>query len=88
MIERLWHKAWWALHYGGRGGPTVLAHLRLRHGALGSEGEAGEAAAMEFLGRLRPQSACYAGGIDLELRSTSCCGRPTAISPRVSAPSR
>src|SRR3712207_4250189 len=23
-IERLWHKAWWALHYGGRGGPTVL----------------------------------------------------------------
>ena len=24
-IERLWHKAWWALHYGGRGGPTVLA---------------------------------------------------------------
>src|SRR4051812_50179912 len=19
-IERLWHKAWWALHYGGRGG--------------------------------------------------------------------
>src|SRR5206468_12144739 len=24
-IEQLWHKAWWALHYGGRGGPTVLA---------------------------------------------------------------
>ena len=24
-IERLWLKAWWALHYGGRGGPTVLA---------------------------------------------------------------
>jgi L-alanine-DL-glutamate epimerase-like enolase superfamily enzyme len=24
-IERLWQKAWWALHYGGRGGPTVLA---------------------------------------------------------------
>src|SRR3954470_6900926 len=24
-IERLWTKAWWALHYGGRGGPTVLA---------------------------------------------------------------
>ena len=25
QIERLWQKAWWALHYGGRGGPTVLA---------------------------------------------------------------
>src|SRR5215203_5047616 len=24
-VERLWNKAWWALHYGGRGGPSVLA---------------------------------------------------------------
>jgi L-alanine-DL-glutamate epimerase-like enolase superfamily enzyme len=24
-FERIWRKAWWALHYGGRGGPTVLA---------------------------------------------------------------
>ena len=24
-IERLWNKIWWATHYGGRGGPTVLA---------------------------------------------------------------
>src|ERR1700691_5306447 len=24
-IERLWRKAWWALHYGGRGGPPGLA---------------------------------------------------------------
>ena len=24
-VERLWQRAWWALHYGGRGGPTVLA---------------------------------------------------------------
>ena len=24
-IERVWHDIWWALHYGGRGGPTVLA---------------------------------------------------------------
>ena len=23
--SRIWRKAWWALHYGGRGGPTVLA---------------------------------------------------------------
>src|ERR1700731_1751430 len=24
-IERIWRRAWWALHYGGRGRPTVLA---------------------------------------------------------------
>src|SRR5689334_12586931 len=24
-IEFLWRKAWWGQHYGGRGGPTVLA---------------------------------------------------------------
>jgi len=24
-IEFLWNKLWWELHYGGRGGPTVLA---------------------------------------------------------------
>src|ERR1700760_4135698 len=23
--EAIWHHIWWALHYGGRGGPTVLA---------------------------------------------------------------
>src|SRR3954451_24221085 len=25
LIERLWQKMWWGLHYGGRGGPVVLA---------------------------------------------------------------
>ena len=25
QIEALWEKMWWALHYGGRGGPAVLA---------------------------------------------------------------
>src|ERR1700738_3626128 len=23
--EAVWHRIWWGLHYGGRGGPTVLA---------------------------------------------------------------
>jgi L-alanine-DL-glutamate epimerase-like enolase superfamily enzyme len=23
--EGIWHHVWWGLHYGGRGGPTVLA---------------------------------------------------------------
>src|SRR3984893_11845101 len=25
LIESLWKRLWWELHYGGRGGPTVLA---------------------------------------------------------------
>ena len=25
QIEAIWHMLWWELHYGGRGGPTVLA---------------------------------------------------------------
>src|SRR5262249_45291358 len=25
LIEQLWKRLWWDLHYGGRGGPTVLA---------------------------------------------------------------
>ena len=25
LIEALWHTLWWDMHYGGRGGPTVLA---------------------------------------------------------------
>src|SRR3569833_4621325 len=27
--EAIWHQVWWALHYGGRGGPAVLAFLVL-----------------------------------------------------------
>src|SRR6185295_15115102 len=23
--EAIWHHVWWALHYGGRGGPVILA---------------------------------------------------------------
>jgi L-alanine-DL-glutamate epimerase-like enolase superfamily enzyme len=27
--EAVWHHVWWGLHYGGRGGPTVLAFSAL-----------------------------------------------------------
>ena len=36
-IEHLWNKVWWASHYGGRGGPTVLA-LSAFDIAMGFEG--------------------------------------------------
>src|SRR6201995_1697084 len=28
-IEAIWQRVWWGLHYGGRGGPTMLAHSAL-----------------------------------------------------------
>ena len=36
-IERLWSKIWWATHYGGRGGPTVLALSAFDIAVLGKE---------------------------------------------------
>src|SRR6201992_3734218 len=65
--ESVWHRIWWGLHYGGRGGPGVLAL------------SAGDIALWDFkarraktpLLRLRrgfdPRVPCYAGGIDLDL---------------------
>ena len=67
-IERLWLKAWWALHYGGRGGPTVLA-LSAFDMALWDLKSAprrrcrcGTSSAATT-----PSVPCYAGGIDLDL---------------------
>src|SRR3954453_7836283 len=34
-IERLWLKAWWALHYGGRGGPPGVDLLAFHMGTWG-----------------------------------------------------
>ncbi|HVY18253.1 MAG TPA: mandelate racemase/muconate lactonizing enzyme family protein [Rhodopila sp.] len=65
-IEALWQRMWWALHYGGRGGPTSLAvsacdialyDLRARR--LGMP-------LWRMLGGFDPAVPCYAGGIDLE----------------------
>ena len=66
-IEFLWNRLWWELHYGGRGGPTVLAisafdmalwDLKARRAAL---------PLWKLLGGFDPRVPCYAGGIDLEL---------------------
>jgi L-alanine-DL-glutamate epimerase-like enolase superfamily enzyme len=65
-IEYLWNKVWWALHYGGRGGPTVLAlsafdmalwDLKARHAAM---------PLWKLLGGHDPKVPCYAGGVDLD----------------------
>ena len=66
-IERLWHKAWWALHYGGRGGPTVLALSAFDMALWDLKARRVGLPLWNLLGGFDARVPCYAGGIDLEL---------------------
>jgi L-alanine-DL-glutamate epimerase-like enolase superfamily enzyme len=66
-IERLWHKAWWALHYGGRGGPTVLALSAFDMALWDLKAKRANQPLWKALGGFDHRVPCYAGGIDLEL---------------------
>jgi L-alanine-DL-glutamate epimerase-like enolase superfamily enzyme len=66
-IERLWAKAWWALHYGGRGGPTVLAISAFDMALWDLKARRAGLPLWNFLGGYDPRVPCYAGGIDLDL---------------------
>ncbi|WP_026871730.1 mandelate racemase/muconate lactonizing enzyme family protein [Inquilinus limosus] len=66
-IERLWQKAWWALHYGGRGGPTVLAISAVDMALWDLKARRAGLPLWNLLGGFDPKVPCYAGGIDLDL---------------------
>jgi L-alanine-DL-glutamate epimerase-like enolase superfamily enzyme len=66
-IEALWHKAWWALHYGGRGGPTVLAISAFDMALWDLKAKRANLPLWSLLGGFDPKVPCYAGGIDLDL---------------------
>lgn len=66
-IERLWHKAWWALHYGGRGGPTVLALSAFDMALWDLKARRAGLPLWNLLGGYDPRVPAYAGGIDLDL---------------------
>ena len=66
-VERLWQKAWWALHYGGRGGPTVLALSAFDMALWDLKAKRANLPLWKALGGYDPRVPCYAGGIDLEL---------------------
>ena len=66
-IERLWMKAWWATHYGGRGGPTVLAISAFDMALWDLKAKRASLPLWNLLGGFDPRVPCYAGGIDLEL---------------------
>jgi len=87
-IERIWRKAWWALHYGGRGGPTVLA-LSAFDMALWDLKASARAfrSGIFWADLMRECLAMPAVSISIS-PSTSCYGKPTIIWPRDSAPSR
>jgi L-alanine-DL-glutamate epimerase-like enolase superfamily enzyme len=66
-IEALWQKLWWALHYGGRGGPTVLALSAFDMALWDLKARRAGLPLWKLLGGHDPRVTCYAGGIDLDL---------------------
>ncbi|WP_406856307.1 mandelate racemase/muconate lactonizing enzyme family protein [Alsobacter sp. KACC 23698] len=66
-IEHLWQHLWWALHYGGRGGPTVLAISAFDMALWDLKAQRAGVPLWALLGGFDPRVPCYAGGIDLDL---------------------
>src|SRR3954447_17647719 len=67
LIEKIWTDLWWELHYGGRGGPTVLAISAFDIALWDLKATRAELPLWNYLGGFNPKVPCYAGGIDLEL---------------------
>ncbi|MEO0797979.1 MAG: mandelate racemase/muconate lactonizing enzyme family protein [Pseudomonadota bacterium] len=66
-IEKIWETVWWGQHYGGRGGPTVLALSALDIALWDLKAKRANLPLWKLLGGYDPAVPCYAGGIDLEL---------------------
>ena len=67
LIEHLWSKVWWGLHYGGRGGPSVLALSAFDIALWDLKARRAGLPLWKLLGGNDPAVPRYAGGIDLEL---------------------
>jgi L-alanine-DL-glutamate epimerase-like enolase superfamily enzyme len=65
--EAIWHHIWWDLHYGGRGGPTVLALSAVDIALWDLKARRANSPLWRLLGGFDPRVPCYAGGIDLDL---------------------
>ncbi len=65
--EAIWHRIWWALHYGGRGGPTVLALSAIDIALWDMKARRAALPLWRLLGGFDSRVPCYAGGIDLDL---------------------
>lgn len=67
LIAHLWDKVWWGLHYGGRGGPSVLALSAFDMALWDLKARRARLPLWRLLGGCDPRVPCYAGGIDLDL---------------------
>lgn len=67
LIEKLWNDLWWELHYGGRGGPTVLAISAFDIALWDLKAKRAGVPLWKLLGGFDSKVPCYAGGIDLYL---------------------
>ncbi|MEM9678594.1 MAG: uroporphyrinogen decarboxylase, partial [Pseudomonadota bacterium] len=65
--EYLWEKIWWDMHYGGRGGPTVLALSAFDIALWDLNAKKAGQPLWRYLGGYDNKVPCYAGGIDLML---------------------
>jgi L-alanine-DL-glutamate epimerase-like enolase superfamily enzyme len=65
--EAIWQRVWWALHYGGRGGPSVLALSALDIALWDLKARRANLPLWRLLGGFDRRVPCYAGGIDLDL---------------------
>lgn len=66
LIEALWQKVWWGLHYGGRGGPTVLALSAVDIALWDLKARRAKLPLWQLLGGYDAKVPCYAGGVDLQ----------------------
>ena len=66
-IEKLWNVLWWDSHYGGRGGPTVLALSAVDMALWDLKSVKLSQPLWKLLGGFSDRVPCYAGGIDLDL---------------------
>ncbi|SPF78025.1 mandelate racemase/muconate lactonizing enzyme family protein [Pseudoprimorskyibacter insulae] len=67
LIEAIWKDLWWTFHYGGRGGPTVLALSALDMALWDLKAKRAGLPLWRLLGGYDPRVPCYAGGIDIDL---------------------
>lgn len=64
--EAIWQRVWWGLHYGGRGGPTVLALSAIDIALWDLKARRAALPLWRLLGGFDHRVPCYAGGIDLD----------------------
>jgi L-alanine-DL-glutamate epimerase-like enolase superfamily enzyme len=66
LIEALWQRMWWGLHYGGRGGQTSSAIAAVDIALWDLKARNAGQPLWRLLGGFDAKVPCYAGGVDLQ----------------------